>query len=245
MPGTRPWPPVMVSVFPPGPQLPVNCPLPPSPATPSPAKGVEILGGSESRCPPPGSCAHDEFPCDQLVCLLPDSVCDGFASCADGSDEANCSAKFSGKGPASLRAGTVLRHLIQVQAGLPRPGPAPNLPGHSSGPELVSPRAQPKLFSAIPARPTGRRHRPWQTHEPLLLSTGCGGNLTGLQGTFSAPSYLQQYPHQQVSQRSIGRVVQPAWAHLSIWVSATENSMAEAALYLGRSEIKQAGREQY
>ncbi|KAF6104773.1 membrane frizzled-related protein [Phyllostomus discolor] len=43
-----------------------------------------------------GSCAHDEFPCDQLICLLPDSVCDGFANCADGSDENNCSAQFSG-----------------------------------------------------------------------------------------------------------------------------------------------------
>ncbi|XP_066102902.1 membrane frizzled-related protein isoform X1 [Saccopteryx bilineata] len=69
-----------------------------------------------------GSCAHDEFPCDQLICLLPDSVCDGFANCADGSDENNCSAQFS----------------------------------------------------------------------------GCGGNLTGLQGNFSAPSYLQEYPHQQL-----------------------------------------------
>ncbi|XP_042760258.1 membrane frizzled-related protein isoform X3 [Panthera leo] len=68
-----------------------------------------------------GNCAHDEFPCDQLVCLLPDSMCDGFANCADGSDEANCSTKL----------------------------------------------------------------------------LGCGGNLTGLQGTFSAPSYLQRYPHQQ------------------------------------------------
>uniref|UniRef100_A0A667HWS8 Membrane frizzled-related protein n=1 Tax=Lynx canadensis TaxID=61383 RepID=A0A667HWS8_LYNCA len=43
-----------------------------------------------------GNCAHDEFPCDQLVCLLPDSMCDGFANCADGSDEANCSTKLLG-----------------------------------------------------------------------------------------------------------------------------------------------------
>ncbi|KAF6104772.1 membrane frizzled-related protein [Phyllostomus discolor] len=69
-----------------------------------------------------GSCAHDEFPCDQLICLLPDSVCDGFANCADGSDENNCSAQFS----------------------------------------------------------------------------GCGGNLTGLQGNFSATSYLQEYPPQKL-----------------------------------------------
>ncbi|XP_076968779.1 membrane frizzled-related protein isoform X1 [Tamandua tetradactyla] len=69
-----------------------------------------------------GSCAHDEFLCDQFLCLLLDSVCDGFANCADGSDEANCSAKFS----------------------------------------------------------------------------GCGGNLTGLQGTFSTPDDLQLYTHQQL-----------------------------------------------
>ncbi|XP_003129989.1 membrane frizzled-related protein isoform X2 [Sus scrofa] len=76
----------------------------------------------QAVAPGHGSCAHDEFPCDQLVCLLPDSVCDGFANCADGSDETNCSAKFS----------------------------------------------------------------------------GCGGNLTGLQGMLSAPIYLQQYPHHQL-----------------------------------------------
>ncbi|KAM6158934.1 membrane frizzled-related protein isoform 2-T2 [Rhynchocyon petersi] len=68
------------------------------------------------------SCAHDEFACDQLLCLLPNSVCDGFANCADGSDEVNCSAK----------------------------------------------------------------------------NPGCGGNLTGLQGTFSTPSHLQHYLQQQL-----------------------------------------------
>ncbi|XP_065801628.1 membrane frizzled-related protein [Muntiacus reevesi] len=76
----------------------------------------------QAVAPGHGSCAHEEFPCDHFVCLLHDSVCDGFANCDDGSDETNCSAKFS----------------------------------------------------------------------------GCGGNLTGLEGTFSAPSYLQQYPHQQL-----------------------------------------------
>lgn len=34
--------------------------------------------------------------------------------------------------------------------------------------------------------------------EHPCLSTGCGGNVTGLRGTFSAPSYPQQYPHHQV-----------------------------------------------
>ncbi|KAM6172235.1 membrane frizzled-related protein [Erethizon dorsatum] len=76
----------------------------------------------QAVAPGPGSCAQDEFPCDKLICLLPESVCDGFVNCADGSDEANCSATLS----------------------------------------------------------------------------GCGGNLTGLQGTFSTPNHLQQYPQQQL-----------------------------------------------
>uniref|UniRef100_A0A8C3WXZ4 Membrane frizzled-related protein n=1 Tax=Catagonus wagneri TaxID=51154 RepID=A0A8C3WXZ4_9CETA len=88
----------------------------------SSVEGTGFHAWYQAVTPGHGSCAHDEFPCDQLVCLLPDSVCDGFANCDDGSDETNCSAK----------------------------------------------------------------------------SSGCGGNLTGLQGTFSAPSYLQQYPRQQL-----------------------------------------------
>ncbi|XP_063111990.1 membrane frizzled-related protein isoform X2 [Cavia porcellus] len=76
----------------------------------------------QAVAPGHGSCAQDEFPCDQLICLLPESVCDGFANCADGSDEANCSATLS----------------------------------------------------------------------------ECGGNLTGLQGIFSTPNHLQQYPQHQL-----------------------------------------------
>ncbi|XP_013834929.1 membrane frizzled-related protein isoform X1 [Sus scrofa] len=151
----------------------------------------------QAVAPGHGSCAHDEFPCDQLVCLLPDSVCDGFANCADGSDETNCSAKFSGMAPTSLRAGTVFRHLIQVEAVFLRPGPAPNLPGYSFGPEFVSPQAWPKLLCRQ-CQPYWVKAQTWQTHEPLCPCTGCGGNLTGLQGMLSAPIYLQQYPHHQL-----------------------------------------------
>ncbi|XP_012968328.1 membrane frizzled-related protein [Mesocricetus auratus] len=44
------------------------------------------------------SCAHNEFRCDELLCLKHYLVCDGMTNCADGSDEANCSAKNLGCG---------------------------------------------------------------------------------------------------------------------------------------------------
>ncbi|EPQ01766.1 Membrane frizzled-related protein, partial [Myotis brandtii] len=49
----------------------------------------------QAVAPGRGSCAQNEFPCDQLACLPPGLVCDGFAHCADGRDESNCSAQAS------------------------------------------------------------------------------------------------------------------------------------------------------
>uniref|UniRef100_A0A8C6CDG4 Membrane frizzled-related protein n=1 Tax=Monodon monoceros TaxID=40151 RepID=A0A8C6CDG4_MONMO len=99
----------------------------------------------QAVAPGHGSCAHDEFPCDQLVCLLPDSVCDGFASCADGSDEANCSAKFSGSveqsrpRASSPRTTSWLCSLGQTMAsasGASRPPTGPSMPQRTPvGPE--------------------------------------------------------------------------------------------------------------
>lgn len=98
-PGTKRWPLDIVSDFPP-------CPQPPLSFSYSQPKGWKLWGilTPHGSCPPPGSCAHNEFHCDLLLCLKHDSVCDGITECVDGSDEANCSAK--GMGPAWDRAGT-------------------------------------------------------------------------------------------------------------------------------------------
>ena len=42
----------------------------------------------------------------------------------------------------------------------PWPGPDPNLPGHPSGPELVS-HGHSQDSAAVTAGPTGQRHRSW------------------------------------------------------------------------------------
>lgn len=146
MPGTRLWLLGMVSVV----QLPVHGPLPLLQPLSALAEWVEplVLLNPDALPTPLGSCAHDEVPCDQLLCLLRDSMCDGVADCADGSDEDNCSARFSGTGPTA--SGWVLsKQQVWGPAGLPSSGPAPNLPGHSSGLELAPPHARPKLSSLL------------------------------------------------------------------------------------------------
>lgn len=211
----------MVSVLPPHLWLSLKCLLPPPRQTLTAlAKGLETLGGSECIRTLPthtGSCAHDEFPCDQLVCLLPDSVCDGIANCADGSDETSCSAKFLGTGPARHRAGTVFRHPIPDSARAPQFWPSPQLAWISSWPRSCFLMG---LAQTLPCSPC--QCDPVQGTDPgkltsLLLSSGCGGNLTGLQGTFSAPRDLQRYPRQQVSRCTTGRAV---W-HLRTHTCAT------------------------
>uniref|UniRef100_H9G5T8 Membrane frizzled-related protein n=1 Tax=Anolis carolinensis TaxID=28377 RepID=H9G5T8_ANOCA len=39
------------------------------------------------------NCSWDEFSCDQGLCLLPTSVCDGYNNCHDRTDEGNCTTK--------------------------------------------------------------------------------------------------------------------------------------------------------
>ncbi|XP_006833975.1 PREDICTED: membrane frizzled-related protein [Chrysochloris asiatica] len=62
----------------------------------SSVEGFGFHAWYQAVSPGHGSCAHNESSCDQLLCLLSDSVCDGFANYADSS--ANCSTKSPGCG---------------------------------------------------------------------------------------------------------------------------------------------------
>uniref|UniRef100_A0A8C3WTX8 Membrane frizzled-related protein n=1 Tax=Catagonus wagneri TaxID=51154 RepID=A0A8C3WTX8_9CETA len=104
----------------------------------SSVEGTGFHAWYQAVTPGHGSCAHDEFPCDQLVCLLPDSVCDGFANCDDGSDETNCSAKSSGSVERSRRPRASsprttgwlcsLGQTMAPEAGASRPPTGPSMP---------------------------------------------------------------------------------------------------------------------
>lgn len=126
--------------------------------------------------------------------------------------------------------GPLFRHLIWVQIGPPSSGPASNqglcqhfLLCHSLAQNLL-PMGMAKTLAlqSLPTITVGWKRGSWQTPEPFHLSTGCGGNLTGLQGTFSTPNYLQQYPHQQVSTVLHAEGEGHTWKHLSTQVSVME-----------------------